>query len=72
MNTKATKKRKSDVEYLMQRSVSDYLDECGEVNATGLAEMAAAWFYIYEDSTEFKIPVWVFDLAAEVALEFEG
>jgi len=56
----------------MRNAAPNYVDRMtGEVNATGLAESAANNFNLYENRTDYPIPEWVFDLAAEVAIEFE-
>lgn len=57
------------VKSYMRREAQIYVDSCGDVNATELAESAAAEFDIYADEND--IPDWLFDLAAEVAWENE-
>lgn len=48
----------------------DYLD-CGEVNATVLAENAAHEFDLYEENADATIPEEVFDMAVEISEQFE-
>lgn len=51
----------------MRSNAEDFRDPTtGEINATGLAEAAAAQFNIYEDR-EYTIPEKVFELALRVA-----
>lgn len=57
----------------MKRDLSHHPQEyfdCGEVNATKLAENVAQAMELYEGDDD-KIPEEVFDIAAEVALEAE-
>jgi len=56
----------------MKKNIEDYIDECGEVDCTSLAENCADNFYIYEDEIDFKIPDEIFDLAVEASQWFEG
>jgi hypothetical protein len=49
----------------MLNAALDHLDECGEVDCTGLAETTANVYELYEDDPEATIPEWVFDLALE-------
>lgn len=49
----------------MRFRVEDYVDGCGEVNCTALAEAAADELDIYEDRVEYTIPEFVFEVAFE-------
>lgn len=61
-----------EVKRYMQREIEDHVDYvCLEVNATGLAEDAAAHFDLYEDEVNYEIPEWVFDVARQVAEVWE-
>lgn len=55
----------------MGNHVDEYVDDCNEVNATGLAEACAASLDAYEDTIDYNIPAIVFDVAAEVANAWE-
>lgn len=54
---------RNKVKRWMENNRSEYIDDCNEVNYTGLAEGAAQEFDLYEDNEEATIPEWVFDLA---------
>jgi hypothetical protein len=55
---------KSFVKCWMRNNVRQYVDGCGEVNFTKLAEDAADEFEVYE-GVECTIPEWVFEFAIE-------
>lgn len=70
MNENDLERAKSWMNKALTYETNDYLD-CGEVNCTKLAEDAAEALELYADE-EATIPEEVFDLAAEVAEEFES
>lgn len=52
-------------------NTNDYVDSCGEVNATLLAERCAEQFNLYEDEIDYNIPELIFDIAAETSIAYE-
>jgi hypothetical protein len=56
-----------DVNRWMSLNREDYIDQCGELDCTKLAEEAADMFNLYENDDEATIPEWVFEMAAELA-----
>lgn len=61
------KVNKTKVRRFMRLHRTAFIDKCGGVDATGLAEVAAQQFDIYDDKVFFNISEWVFDMAAEIA-----
>lgn len=62
----------------LRRNVGDYLDDCNEVDTTRLAEAAADALKLYRDPENAdvddhaaKIPDQVYDLALELAEDYE-
>lgn len=53
-----------EVRRWMSCNAKQYQD-CGETNATRLAEGAASEFDLYESDEDATIPEWVFEMAAE-------
>jgi hypothetical protein len=49
--------------YMRQEIANCVESDTGEVNCTKLAENAAAQYNLYEDTTTYTIPEWVFDMA---------
>lgn len=68
------KKHPNKIRNWMRREIrhhaSIYIDEFNEINATKLAEDCANEFDLYEDD-DCTIPQEVFDIAADVALNWE-
>lgn len=58
---------RKQVAHWMRLRVDDYVDGCGEVNCTKLAEDAADALDIYEDRVEYAIPEFVFEVAFETS-----
>jgi hypothetical protein len=58
---------KTHVKRWMRAHREEYRDQCMEINCTGLAEAAADEFNIYENTSDYKIPEWVFDFAVDVS-----
>ena len=56
----------------MKTWLTDYVDECDEVNATALAEAACAHFNDYEAPPAYEIPEAYFEIAAELATAYEA
>lgn len=63
--------RREHAEHYMRLRVEEHIDSCGEVNMTALAEETADAGDLYEDDIEYGIPEWVFELAYDIAQEFE-
>jgi hypothetical protein len=57
---------KSFVKSWMRSHANEYLDECGELNTTRLAEDAAEDFELCGDDLQATIPEWVFETATDV------
>ena len=57
-------KSKSEVIRWMRLHKHEYIDECNELNYTGLAEAAAQQFNLYVNGSD--IPEWVFEEAAKL------
>ncbi len=53
----------------MRNNLEDHRDECGEVNTTGLAELAADHFDLFEDRVDWRPLERCFDAACEVSWE---
>lgn len=63
----------TELRRFMRANVDEFIDRrTNEVNATGLAEMTAEHFDLYEDRRDYTIPDAIFDLAADVALGHES
>lgn len=60
---------RAQVKTWMLTNLVDFVDECGEINTTALAENAADVFDLYEDKVDYEIKDEVFDLAFVVAEE---
>jgi hypothetical protein len=59
---------KSYVKAWMREHTSEYVDPCGEVDMTRLAEQAADEFDMAGDDFQATIPAWFFDMAVDVAI----
>ena len=55
---------------MMLKTVEHFIDDCGEVDCTRLAENTADVLDIYENDESFEIPDWLFDMAVTVAEDF--
>jgi hypothetical protein len=60
---------KSYVRGWMRNNLRSYVDRCGEINCTLMAENAADEFDVYLGNPEYTIPTWVFDEAVD-AVEY--
>lgn len=57
----------------MRKHVGAHVDpRTGEVNYTGLAEGTATDLDLYEDTTTYTIPEWVYDMAVDVGTRHES
>lgn len=62
---------KREIKKYLKDCLAEYVDLCGEVNATGLAENACANFDDYGAPPNYDIPERYFDAAAELAEAYE-
>lgn len=61
-----------EIKKYMKTWLADYVDECDEINATGLAEDACANFDNYEAGPTYDIPEVYFEIAGKLAMDYEN